>query len=75
MVAITRLQTVLSEKIIEQSVQLEHVHATTVAAVEDVVKGNEQLRQATKSSIDFQMGVFLFFLMCSLSLLFLDWYN
>ncbi len=65
----------MSEKIEEQSVQLDHVYDATVAAVENVKLGNDQLRMAIKSSIDFRMGVFLFYLMCCFCLLFLDWYN
>ena len=37
--------------------------------------GNDELKKAVRSSIDFRLGVFLFYLMCSLCLLFLDWYN
>lgn len=74
-VEITRLQTVLSEKIAEQSVQLETVFENTVAAGENVAAGNDNLRQAVRSNIDFRMGVFLFYLMCAFCLLFLDWYN
>jgi t-SNARE complex subunit (syntaxin) len=72
---ITRLQAILASKIEEQATQLDAVYANTVEAVENVAQGNEQLRKAIRSSIDFRMGVFLFYLMCSFCLLFLHWYD
>ena len=72
---ITRLQAVLASKIEEQASQLDTVYENTVEAVENVSAGNEQLRKAVRSSIDFRMGVFLFYLLCSFCLLFLHWYD
>ena len=74
-VEISRLQTILTANIAQQAEQIDAVYASTLEASETVVAGNDELKKAVRSSIDFRLGVFLFYLMCSLCLLFLDWYN
>lgn len=74
-IEVSRLQAVLSENIAQQAATIDQIYSNVVEATENVSEGNEQVKQAIKSSIDFQLGVFLFFVMCSFSLLFLDWYK
>ena len=74
-VEISRLQTILTANIAQQAEQIDAVYASTLEASENVVAGNDELKKAVRSSIDFRLGAFLFYLMCSLCLLFLDWYN
>ena len=74
-VEISRLQTILTANIAQQAELIDAVYANTIEASENVVAGNDELKKAIRSSIDFRLGVFLFYIMCSFCLLFLDWYN
>ena len=74
-VEISRLQEVFQEKVLSQSVQIENINQTSVMTTENVKEGNEQIREAIKNSATFRVWILFFLVMCTFSLLFLDWYN
>ncbi|CAB4025119.1 Syntaxin-18 [Paramuricea clavata] len=74
-VEIAKLQEVFSEKVLEQTKQIDHVYETTVKTTENVKDGNENIREAIKNNASFRVWILFFLVMCSFSLLFLDWYS
>jgi len=74
-VEISQLQEIFSEKVLHQSTQIDRIHETTVGTTESVKGGNEQIREAIKNNASFRVWILFFLVMCSLSLLFLDWYS
>ncbi|XP_031555109.1 syntaxin-18-like [Actinia tenebrosa] len=74
-VEISRLQDIFSEKVLHQAGQIERIHTTAAATTEDVKTGNEQIREAIKNNASFRVWILFFLVMCSFSLLFLDWYS
>ncbi|XP_046851313.1 syntaxin-18-like [Xenia sp. Carnegie-2017] len=74
-VEIAKLQEVFSEKVLEQSKQIDQVYETTVKTTENVKDGNENIREAIKNNASFRVWILFFLVMCSFSLLFLDWYS
>ncbi|XP_015753277.1 PREDICTED: syntaxin-18-like [Acropora digitifera] len=74
-VEISQLQEIFSEKVLHQSTQIDRVYETAVGTTENVKGGNEQIREAIKNNASFRVWILFFLVMCSLSLLFLDWYS
>ncbi|XP_020607041.1 syntaxin-18-like [Orbicella faveolata] len=74
-VEISQLQEIFSEKVLHQSTQIDRIYETAVGTTENVKGGNEQIREAIKNNASFRVWILFFLVMCSLSLLFLDWYN
>lgn len=74
-IEIGQLQEIFHEKVLSQTEQIESIHTTAVATTENVNEGNEQIREAIKNSATFRVWVLFFLVMCTFSLLFLDWYN
>lgn len=74
-VEISQLQEIFSEKVLHQSSQIDRIYETAVGTTENVKGGNEQIREAIKNNASFRVWILFFLVMCSLSLLFLDWYN
>lgn len=74
-VAIGKLQEIFQEKVLSQSDQIENINETTVSTTENVKEGNENIREAIKNSASFRVWILFFLVMCTFSLLFLDWYN
>lgn len=74
-VEISQLQEIFSEKVLHQSTQMDRVYETAVGTTENVKGGNEQIREAIKNNASFRVWILFFLVMCSLSLLFLDWYS
>eukprot|EP00123_Amoebidium_parasiticum_P007022 comp17822_c0_seq1/m.17944 comp17822_c0_seq1/g.17944 ORF comp17822_c0_seq1/g.17944 comp17822_c0_seq1/m.17944 type:complete len:313 (-) comp17822_c0_seq1:301-1239(-) len=74
-IEIARLHQIFSENVLKQAHDLDHIYDTTVETTENVVAGNEKLQQAINDGFDFRVWVLFFLLMCSFSLLFLDWYG
>ena len=74
-VSIAQLQSIFTEKVLEQDKDIESVASAIVNASENVKFGNEQIRQAIQQNADFRAWVLFFIIVMSLSLLFLDWYN
>eukprot|EP00042_Codosiga_hollandica_P034734 m.248140 g.248140 ORF g.248140 m.248140 type:complete len:102 (-) comp54482_c0_seq4:31-336(-) len=74
-VIVACVQAILAEHVEQQAQVIDSIYADAVETNETVEAGNKEMRQAIRSSIDFQMGVFLYFLFSSCCLLFLDWYQ
>lgn len=72
---IAKLQEIFAEKVLEQEIDIENIEKTTVGTTENITKGNEEIREAIKNSAGFRVWILFFLITCTLSLLFLDWYN
>ncbi|KAI8789679.1 syntaxin-18 [Biomphalaria glabrata] len=74
-VEIAKLQEIFTEKILEQDVQINAIANTVVGTTENIKDANEEIREAIKKKAEFRVYILFFLVVCSLSLLFLDWYN
>nr|XP_020448262.1 syntaxin-18 [Monopterus albus] len=74
-VEISRLQEIFSEKVLQQETEIDNIHELVVGATENVKEGNEDIREAIKNNAGFRVWILFFLVMCSFSLLFLDWYD
>ncbi|XP_048585246.1 syntaxin-18 isoform X2 [Nematostella vectensis] len=74
-VEISQLQEIFSEKVLQQSGQIDRIYETAVGTTENVKDGNEHIREAIKNNASFRVWIIFFLVMCSFSLLFLDWYS
>ncbi|EGC34740.1 hypothetical protein DICPUDRAFT_79512 [Dictyostelium purpureum] len=54
---------------------IENIYSTNVDATNYISRGNNKIYEATKKSFDFRVMVLLFLIICSLGLLFLNWYQ
>uniref|UniRef100_A0A3Q3VXC2 Syntaxin-18 n=1 Tax=Mola mola TaxID=94237 RepID=A0A3Q3VXC2_MOLML len=74
-VEISRLQEIFAEKVLQQEAEIDSIHQLVVGATENVKEGNEDIREAIKNNAGFRVWILFFLVMCSFSLLFLDWYD
>ncbi|XP_055765928.1 syntaxin-18-like [Salvelinus fontinalis] len=74
-VEISRLQEIFAEKVLMQETDIDSIHQLVVGATENVKEGNEDIREAIKNNAGFRVWILFFLVMCSFSLLFLDWYD
>ena len=74
-VKIAELQQIFTEKVLQQSNDIEIIAANAVAATENVSDGNEEIRKAITRGASTRVYVLFFLLVMSFTLLFLDWYN
>jgi len=74
-VEIAKLQEVFTEKILEQDAQIDQIATTVIGTTENIIDGNEEIRKAMRKKSEFRVMLLFFLLVCTLSLLFLDWYN
>ncbi|XP_004617477.1 syntaxin-18 isoform X1 [Sorex araneus] len=74
-VEISRLQEMFTEKVLQQEAEIDSIHQLVVGATESIKEGNEDIREAIKNNAGFRVWVLFFLVMCSFSLLFLDWYD
>ncbi|KAJ4926720.1 hypothetical protein JOQ06_014467 [Pogonophryne albipinna] len=74
-VEISRLQEIFAEKVLHQETEIDSIHQLVVGATENVKEGNEDIREAIKNNAGFRVWILFFLVMCSFSLLFLDWYD
>lgn len=74
-VEIARLQEIFSEQVMKQEGEIEMVAEKVVESTENVKDGNEALREAIKNNAGFRVWILFFLVMCSFSLLFLEWYS
>lgn len=72
---ISRLHQIFTNHVLQQATDLERLYDTTVNTTETVLAGNEKLTKAINDGFDFRVWVLFFLVMCSFSLLFLDWYG
>ncbi|XP_061235735.1 syntaxin-18 isoform X2 [Neopsephotus bourkii] len=74
-VEISRLQEIFTEKVMQQETDIDNIHQLVVGATENIKEGNEDIREAIKNNAGFRVWILFFLVMCSFSLLFLDWYD
>ncbi|XP_039249102.2 syntaxin-18-like [Styela clava] len=74
-VEITRLQEIFSEQVLQQEGDIEIISEKVIESTENIKGGNEELREAIKNNAGFRVWILIFLLMCSFSLLFLEWYS
>ncbi|XP_054855387.1 syntaxin-18 isoform X2 [Eublepharis macularius] len=74
-VEISRLQEIFTENVLKQEVEIDNIHQLVVGATENIKEGNEDIREAIKNNAGFRVWILFFLVMCSFSLLFLDWYG
>ncbi|XP_056625166.1 syntaxin-18 isoform X1 [Triplophysa dalaica] len=74
-VEISRLQEIFTEKVLQQDTEIDNIHQLVVGATENVKEGNEDIREAIQNNAGFRVWILFFLVMCSFSLLFLDWYD
>ncbi|XP_004715136.1 syntaxin-18 isoform X1 [Echinops telfairi] len=74
-VEISRLQEIFTEKVLQQEAEIDNIHQLVVGATENIKEGNEDIREAIKNNAGFRVWILFFLVMCSFSLLFLDWYD
>ncbi|KAG8135017.1 hypothetical protein E2320_008074 [Naja naja] len=73
-VEISRLQEIFTEKVLQQEAEIDNIHQIVVGATENIKEGNEDIREAIKNNAGFRVWILFFLVMCSFSLLFLDWF-
>ncbi|XP_071982195.1 syntaxin-18 [Engystomops pustulosus] len=74
-VEISRLQEIFTEKVLQQETEIDNIHQLVVGATENIKGGNEDIREAIQKNAGFRVWILFFLVMCSFSLLFLDWYD
>uniref|UniRef100_A0A8D0GTM9 Syntaxin-18 n=1 Tax=Sphenodon punctatus TaxID=8508 RepID=A0A8D0GTM9_SPHPU len=74
-VEISRLQEIFTEKVLQQETEIDNIHQLVVGATENIKEGNEDIREAIKNNAGFRVWILFFLVMCSFSLMFLDWYD
>uniref|UniRef100_A0ACB8E6K6 Syntaxin-18 n=1 Tax=Sphaerodactylus townsendi TaxID=933632 RepID=A0ACB8E6K6_9SAUR len=74
-VEISRLQEIFTENVLKQEAEIDNIHQLVVGATENIKEGNEDIREAIKNNAGFRVWILFFLVMCSFSLLFLDWYG
>ncbi|KAK3094420.1 hypothetical protein FSP39_001550 [Pinctada imbricata] len=72
---VAKLQEIFTEKVLEQEKDIDRIEQTVVGTTENIKDANEEIREAMKNSAGFRVWILFFLLVCTLSLLFLDWYN
>ncbi len=72
---IAQLQEIFTKKVLEQDKEIDNINLIAVGTTENVVEGNEQLREAMKKNAGLRVWILFFLLMMSFAVLFLDWYN
>jgi len=65
----------LNEHVYQQNEDINVVADQIVQSTEYITSGNENLREAMMQHSNFRVAVAFFLLMCTFSLLFLEWYS
>ncbi|KAL5483994.1 hypothetical protein EMCRGX_G020420 [Ephydatia muelleri] len=74
-IEISRLQEIFTEKVLEQASELDKIEVSAVQSGVNVKDGNEQVRSAIKNKASIRLWILFVLVMCSFSLLFLEWYS
>lgn len=74
-IEIARLQEIFSEQVMKQEGDIEMISEKVLEGTENIKGGNEALREAIKNNAGFRVWILFFLVMCSFSLLFLEWYS
>jgi syntaxin 18 len=72
---ISELQSLFTEKVMEQAKNIELVADNAVTSTENVSAGNEEVRGAIKNRATYRAVVLFILIMLSITLLFLNWYS
>lgn len=72
---IATLNQMFSAAITQQSEQIEKLYAEAVAATANISRANVQLGKAIRTNRSARKYLVIFFLVASLGMLFLDWWN
>lgn len=74
-IEIARLQEIFSEQVMKQEGDIDMISDKVLEGTENIKGGNEALREAIKNNAGFRVWILFFLVMCSFSLLFLEWYS
>uniref|UniRef100_A0A4W3JMR0 Syntaxin 18 n=1 Tax=Callorhinchus milii TaxID=7868 RepID=A0A4W3JMR0_CALMI len=72
---LTDMNSLVDEKTMQTRCNIDNIHQLVVGTTENVKEGNEDIREAIKNNAGFRVWILFFLVMCSFSLLFLDWYD
>ena len=75
MVEISQLMTTFSEKVVEQSAQIEQIFDNTEKADDLIKRSNDELLQASERAKGSTKIIVFFILLAAVMLLFLDWFD
>jgi hypothetical protein len=71
--AIAEQRTKLAQEVVAQNETIIKTLKDSTDAKDDIMSGNEEVKKATTSQNDMRWGIVFFLLLCSASLLFLEW--
>lgn len=74
-VQISRLQELLTEKVMEQECELNNLHEAALRSSENVREGNELIRDAMMKNASTRVFILFYIVTLGFTILFLDWYN
>ncbi|XP_071490496.1 syntaxin-18-like [Diadema antillarum] len=74
-VEITKLQEIIADKVLQQDGDIDRIADTVVNTTENIKEANQDIREAIKNNAGLRLWVLFFLVVCSFSLLFLDWYS
>lgn len=74
-VQISKLQELFTEKVMEQAVDLDHLHETAIRSSENVREGNDMIRDAMMKNASTRVFILFYIITLGFTILFLDWYN
>ncbi|KAF6022311.1 STX18 [Bugula neritina] len=74
-VEISQLQSIFTEKVLEQDADIGRIGDAMVHSTENIVQGNDDIREAMKNNAGMRVWLIFCILVLSFTLLFLDWYN
>lgn len=74
-VEITQLQEIFTDKVLQQDSVIDRIANTVVHTTENIKEANQDIREAIKNNAGLRLWVLFFLVVCSFSLLFLDWYS
>lgn len=72
---IAQLQSIFQSHVVQQAQEIERLYEEAIDTSEKVKGGNRHLVQARKRSSSFRKTILFVFILCTLTLLFLDWYT
>lgn len=74
-VEVSRLQEIFAEKVWDQEKEIDQINDVVAGTSENIISGNEEIREAMKNNAGFRVWILFFLVVCTFALLFLDWYN
>eukprot|EP00057_Strongylocentrotus_purpuratus_P024710 XP_011679184.1 PREDICTED: syntaxin-18 [Strongylocentrotus purpuratus] len=74
-VEIAQLQEIFTDKVLQQSADIDRIGDTVVHTTENITAANQDIREAIKNNAGMRLWILFFLVVCSFSLLFLDWYS